>query len=84
MVPWILMLFSIFYCTAGKLKQCRNLLGQFNLSLDCDGSEVVNCTSAGFGRAHLAPVCTSVLIAHQNQVCTGLFPCCAHLILQFL
>ncbi len=45
MVLWILMLFSIFYCTAGKLRQCRNLLGPFFLSLDCDGSEVVNYNS---------------------------------------
>ncbi len=41
MVLWILMLFSIFYCTAGKLKQCRNLRGPFTLSLDCDGSVVI-------------------------------------------
>ena len=45
MVLWILMLFSIFYCTAGKLKQSRNLWGPFTLSLDCDGFEVVNCNS---------------------------------------
>jgi hypothetical protein len=38
MVLWILILFSIFYCTAGKLKQCRNRRGQF-------GSEVLNCNS---------------------------------------
>ncbi len=39
--------FSIFYCTAGKSKQCRNLRGQFTLALDCNGSEseVVNCNS---------------------------------------
>ncbi len=45
MVLVIQMLFSIFYCTAGKLKRCRNLRGPFSLSLDCDGSEVVNCNS---------------------------------------
>jgi hypothetical protein len=47
MVLWILMLFSSFYCTAGKLKLCRNLSGPFTLSLDCDGSqsEIVNCNS---------------------------------------
>ncbi len=44
MVLWIMMLFSIFDCTVGKLKQCRNLRGPFTLSLDCDGSEV-NCNS---------------------------------------
>jgi hypothetical protein len=44
MVLWTLMLFPIFYCTAGKLKQFRNLRGPLNtLSLDCNGSEVVNC-----------------------------------------
>jgi hypothetical protein len=37
MVLWILMLFWIFYCSAGKLKQCRNPWGPFTLSLDCDG-----------------------------------------------
>ncbi len=36
------MLFSIFYCTAGKLIRCRNLRGAFTLCLDCDGSEVVD------------------------------------------
>ncbi len=41
----ILMLFSIFYCTAGKLKQCRNLRRQFTLCLDCNGSEVADCDS---------------------------------------
>ena len=45
MVLLILMLFSIFYCTAGKLKLCRNLREPFTLSLYCDGSEVVNCNS---------------------------------------
>ena len=45
MVLWILMLFSIFYCTAGKLKRFRNLRGPFALSLDCDGSEGINCNS---------------------------------------
>ena len=47
MVLWILMLFSIFHCTAGKLKLCRNLRWPFILFLDhdCDGSEVVNCNS---------------------------------------
>ncbi len=45
MVLWILMLFSIFYCTAGKLKRCQNLRGPFTLSLDCYGSEVKNCKS---------------------------------------
>jgi hypothetical protein len=45
MVLWIPMLFSIFYCTAGKLKQCRNLRGPFTLCLDLDGSEVVDCNS---------------------------------------
>ncbi len=45
MVLLILMLFSIFYCTAGKLKQCRNLRGPFILCLDCYGSEVVDCNS---------------------------------------
>ena len=39
------MLFSIFYCTARKLKRCRNPWGPFTLSLDCDGSEVVNYNS---------------------------------------
>jgi hypothetical protein len=46
MVLWILMLISIFYGTAGKWKQRRNLRGQFTLSLDCNGSEVVNGDSA--------------------------------------
>ena len=41
----ILMLFSIFYGTAGKLKRCRNLRGPFTLCLDCDGSEVLDCNS---------------------------------------
>jgi hypothetical protein len=45
MILWILMMFSILYCTAGKLKRCRNLREPFFLSLDCDGSEVVNCDS---------------------------------------
>ncbi len=36
------MLFSIFYCTAGKLKQYQIFRGPFTLSLDCYGSEVVN------------------------------------------
>ncbi len=44
MVLWILMLISIFYCTAGKLERCQNLRGPFTLSLDCNGSEV-NCNS---------------------------------------
>ncbi len=42
MVLWILMLFSIFFCTAEKRKRCRNLRGSFTSSLDCDGSEVEN------------------------------------------
>ncbi len=42
---WILMLFPIFYCTAGKLKRCWNLRGPFTLSFNCDGFEVVNCNS---------------------------------------
>ena len=50
MVLWILMLFSIFYCTAGKLKPCRNLRGPFTLCLDCDGSEVVDCNSVAVDR----------------------------------
>ncbi len=50
MVLWILMLFSIFYCTAGKLKECRNLRGAFTLCLDCDGSEVVDCISVAVDR----------------------------------
>ncbi len=45
MVLWILMLFLIFYCTAGKLKRCRNLPRPITLSFNCDGSEVVNCNS---------------------------------------
>jgi hypothetical protein len=45
MVLWILMLFSIFYCTAEKLKRCQNLRGPFTLSLDCNGSELVNFSS---------------------------------------
>ncbi len=45
MVLWIQMLFSIFYCTAGKLKRCQNLWGPFTLSLDCDGSELANHSS---------------------------------------
>jgi hypothetical protein len=40
-----LMLFSIIHGTARKLKRRRNLRGPFILSLDCDGSEVVNCNS---------------------------------------
>jgi hypothetical protein len=42
MVLWIPMLFSIFYCAAGKLKRCRNLRGAFTL---CHGSDVVDCNS---------------------------------------
>ena len=45
MVLWILMLISIFYGSAGKLKLCRNLRGPFTLSLYCDGSEVANFNS---------------------------------------
>ncbi len=45
MVLLIMMLFSIFFCTAGKLKLCRNLRGAFTVSLDCDGSEVVDFNS---------------------------------------
>ncbi len=39
------MLFSVFYCAAGKLKRCRNLRGPFTfkLFLYFDGSEVVDC-----------------------------------------
>ena len=50
MVLLILMLFSIFYCTAGKFKRCRNLRGPFTLCLDCDGSEVVYCNSVAVDR----------------------------------
>ena len=50
MVLWILMLFSIFYCTAGKLKRCRNLQGPFTLCIDCDGSEAVDCSSVAVDR----------------------------------
>ncbi len=50
MVLLILMLFSIFYCTAGKLKRCRNLQGPFTLCLDRDGSEVVDCNSVAVDR----------------------------------
>ncbi len=45
---WILVLFSIFYCSAEKLKQRQNLRGPFTLSLDCDGTEVVHCDSVVF------------------------------------
>ncbi len=45
MVLWIRRLFSVLYCTAGKLKRYQNLQEAFTLSLDCDGSEVVNCYS---------------------------------------
>ncbi len=44
------MLFSFFYCTAGKLKRCRNLRGAFTLCLDCDGSEVVYWISVAVDR----------------------------------
>jgi hypothetical protein len=52
MVLWILMLFSVFYCTvtAGNLKRCRNLQGPFTLCLDCNGSEVVDCNSVSVDR----------------------------------
>ncbi len=51
MVLWILMLFSIFYCTAGKLKSvCRNLRGPFTLCLDRDESEEVDCNSVAVDR----------------------------------
>jgi len=50
MVLWILMLFSIFYCTAGKLKRCRNLRGPFTLFLDRNGSEEVDCNSVAVDR----------------------------------
>ena len=50
MALWILMLFSIFYCTAGKLKRCRNLRGPFTLFLDRNGSEEVNCNSVAVDR----------------------------------
>ncbi len=48
MVLWILVLISIFYCTAEKLKQRQNLRGPFTLSLDCDGTKVVICNSVAF------------------------------------
>ena len=50
MVLWIPMLFSIFYCTAGKLKRCRNLQGPFTLCLDLDGSEVVDSNPVAVDR----------------------------------
>ncbi len=50
MVLLILMLFSIFYCTAGKLKRCQNLRGPFTFCLNCDGSEVVDCNSVAVDR----------------------------------
>ncbi len=39
-----------FYCTAGKLKRCRNLRGPFTLCLNCDGSEVVVGNSVAVDR----------------------------------
>ena len=50
MVLWTLMMFSIFYCTAGKLKRCRNLRGPFTLFLDRNGSEEVDCNSVAVDR----------------------------------
>ena len=47
---WIVMLFSIFFCTVGKLRWCRNLRGPFTLCLDRDGSEVVDCISVAIDR----------------------------------
>ncbi len=45
MVLMILMLFSIFYCTAGNRNDVEIFGGPFTLCLDCDGSEVVDCNS---------------------------------------
>ena len=52
MVLLILMLFSIFYCTTGKLKRCQNLQGPFTFSqcLDRYGSEVVDFNSVAVDR----------------------------------
>ncbi len=50
MVLWILMLFSIFYCTSGNLKRCQNLGGPFTLCPDRDGSEVVDCNFVAVDR----------------------------------
>jgi hypothetical protein len=45
MVLWILTLVSIFFAVIIALPENRNFRGPFTLSLDCDGSEVVNCNS---------------------------------------
>ncbi len=70
---------TAFNLTRLKFKRFTSQIQEIQLSF-----KGLKISSAGFGCAHLAPVCTSVLIAHWNQVCTGLFPRCAHLILQFL
>ncbi len=74
MVLWISVLFSIFYRTAGKSKQCRNLRGPFTLSLDCDGSEIVNCNSVVelVVDRYIVSLIRLITVASGNWFCAGL------------
>jgi hypothetical protein len=45
MVLWIVMPFSIFLLHWRKIETMSKSSGAVHLSLDCDGSEVVNCNS---------------------------------------
>ena len=65
------MLFSIFYCTAGKLKRCRNLRGAFTLCLDYDGSEVVDCISVAVDR-YIVSFDTTDRCRFWKTFCAGL------------
>ncbi len=71
MVLWILMLFSIFCCTARKIEQCRNLRGQFTLCLYCDGSEVEDCNSVAVDH-YIVSFDMTDRFASEKWFCAGL------------
>jgi hypothetical protein len=71
MILLILLLFSIFYCTAGKLKRCRNLRGQFTLYLDCDRCQVGDCNSVEVDR-YIVSFDMTIAIASGKWFCDGL------------
>ncbi len=72
MFLWILMLFSILYCTAGILKQCRNICWVITLCLDCNGSDVVDCISVAVGRYKFCLLVWLIAVASGKRFCAGL------------